>query len=149
MNINYIKLLVTFCTSLFILFYFYKVKIIVIHLLIFLLGFRPAIPFIEYTIDYEYIATVLCINKNKPKMQCNGKCYLKKQLAKSIENESSQQEKKNKNTSPKLLDDFFFSPIIFYTQKIALQKLEANKTILQPNNYIFNLEVSILKPPIV
>lgn len=33
-------------------------------------------------INYDYIVNVLCENKDKPQMQCNGKCYLAKQLAK-------------------------------------------------------------------
>ncbi len=34
----------------------------------------------NYAIDFEYISEVLCINKNKPKSKCNGKCHLAKQL---------------------------------------------------------------------
>ncbi len=30
----------------------------------------------DYVINKEYYATVLCINKNKPKLECNGKCSL-------------------------------------------------------------------------
>lgn len=42
---------------------------------------RPVIPYLEYFIDYDYIVEVLCINKEEPEIQCNGKCHLKKQLA--------------------------------------------------------------------
>ena len=34
----------------------------------------------DYFINKSYIAKVLCINKEKPKLRCNGKCYLTKQL---------------------------------------------------------------------
>ena len=44
---------------------------------------RPVMPFIEYEINKKYIAEVLCENKDKPKMKCNGKCHLKKQLKKA------------------------------------------------------------------
>ena len=40
-------------------------------------------PFIEYQINKKYIAEVLCKNKDKPEMHCNGKCYLKEQLKKA------------------------------------------------------------------
>lgn len=36
-----------------------------------------------YSINKEYIATILCINKAKPEMHCDGKCYLKKQVEKA------------------------------------------------------------------
>lgn len=41
---------------------------------------QPAIPVIEYFLNYEYIANELCENKDKPLMACNGKCYLEKQV---------------------------------------------------------------------
>lgn len=43
---------------------------------------RPIAPFVEYAINRDYIAKVLCINKDKPVMKCNGKCHLFKQVAK-------------------------------------------------------------------
>jgi len=50
---------------------------------------RPISPFIEYLINREYIANVLCVNKNNPEIKCNGKCYLNKQLKKANEAEQS------------------------------------------------------------
>ena len=38
---------------------------------------------IDYTVNQSYIANTLCENKAKPQLRCNGKCYLKKQLAKA------------------------------------------------------------------
>jgi len=38
-------------------------------------------PVVDYAINYDYIVNVLCENKDKPEMQCNGKCYLTKELA--------------------------------------------------------------------
>lgn len=48
---------------------------------------RPITPFVEYAINYDYIAKVLCINKDKAEMHCNGKCYVMKQLKKQQEND--------------------------------------------------------------
>ena len=44
----------------------------------------------NYAIDYEYISEVLCINKDKPKSKCNGKCHLAKQLKKADPVQSEQ-----------------------------------------------------------
>lgn len=41
-----------------------------------------------YQLNKEYISEVLCINKNKPAMHCDGKCFLKKELEKQEEQES-------------------------------------------------------------
>ncbi len=37
---------------------------------------------IWYVANKEYVAKELCVNKAKPKMKCNGKCHLAKQLQK-------------------------------------------------------------------
>lgn len=39
-------------------------------------------PVVDYVVNYDYIVNVLCENKDKPEMQCNGKCHLSKELAK-------------------------------------------------------------------
>ena len=49
-------------------------------------GLRPTFPFFNYFVNYEYIAEVLCINKEKEVLACNGKCQLTKDV---LENESS------------------------------------------------------------
>ena len=48
---------------------------------------KPVVPVFEYVINYEYIATVLCVNKDKPEAHCNGKCHLMQELAKVSEKE--------------------------------------------------------------
>jgi len=40
-------------------------------------------PVIDYVVNYNYISKVLCVNKDKPMLHCNGKCYLYKQLLKA------------------------------------------------------------------
>ncbi len=49
--------------------------------------FKSLLPVVEYVVNYEYISKVLCVNKAKPELQCNGKCHLMKELAKASENE--------------------------------------------------------------
>lgn len=53
----------------------------VIYIFSFFLVFRPVFPVVHYIIDYDYIATVLCINKDKLELKCNGRCYLMKEMA--------------------------------------------------------------------
>ncbi len=43
---------------------------------------KPLWPVVEYVVNYDYIVNVLCDNKDKPQLNCEGKCYLAKQLAK-------------------------------------------------------------------
>lgn len=55
---------------------------------------KPVLPVVEYAVNYDYIATVLCINKDKPEMKCNGKCHLMKELAKSSQEDNEQPREK-------------------------------------------------------
>lgn len=48
-----------------------------------LLVVQPAIPFLHYTFQKDYYARVLCVNQSRPSMHCEGKCALRKQLARA------------------------------------------------------------------
>lgn len=50
---------------------------------------RPVAPLIEYYANKDFFATVLCINKDKPEMMCNGQCILMQKLKKVVHEESS------------------------------------------------------------
>ena len=43
--------------------------------------FSKQIIFVDYQFNKTFIASVLCENKAKPQMHCEGKCHLKKELA--------------------------------------------------------------------
>lgn len=51
---------------------------------------KPLWPVVEYIANYDYIANVLCENKDKPELKCDGKCYLSQMLA-----EESKQSEEN------------------------------------------------------
>jgi len=48
---------------------------------------RPIQPCIEYLLNQDYIAEFLCINKDEPELQCNGKCHLVKEIEKQQQEE--------------------------------------------------------------
>ena len=67
-----------------------KSIISLILLSVFLLQtFSRVIIYADYFINKDYIAKVLCINKDKPKMHCEGKCHLQKQLKEGEKKEQS------------------------------------------------------------
>jgi hypothetical protein len=63
-----------------------------VFLVVFSLLLKPVFPFVEYAVNYKYIAKVLCVNKAKPVLKCNGKCHLMKQLANAAEADTSQEK---------------------------------------------------------
>ena len=64
-----------------------------------------------YQINKAYITRVLCENRDKPQLHCNGKCYLAKKL-------KAQQEKQDKQTSDRVQNipalQLFASPITLF-----------------------------------
>ncbi|WP_291248384.1 hypothetical protein [Flavobacterium sp.] len=67
-------------------------------IIVLFLFLKPLFPVLEYAVNYEYISKVLCVNKAKPMMHCNGKCHLMKELAKAQE-EEKQTPSNKKNTT--------------------------------------------------
>jgi hypothetical protein len=86
-----------------------KIAVIIV-LFVFL---KPLFPVLEYAVNYEYISKVLCVNKAKPMMHCNGKCHLMKELAKAQETEKQIPSNKKNTTFDTvdlildIKDDFF------------------------------------------
>jgi hypothetical protein len=69
----------------------YRGLIAVMLLSVYLLSpFKLYAPYLSYKINYNYISKELCENKDKPKMNCNGKCYLNKELKKASKEESKE-----------------------------------------------------------
>lgn len=54
------------------------------------------IAILDYEANKGFIAKNLCENKAKPKMQCNGKCHLRKQLSKTSESSKKGEESRLK-----------------------------------------------------
>ncbi len=71
-------------------------KIVFITLIALIL--KPILPVVDYIVNYEYISKVLCENKDKPKLKCNGKCHLMKELAKAADAENPKSSDKKQNT---------------------------------------------------
>lgn len=96
-------------------------------------------PFLDYAINKEFIVKNLCENRNKPKMNCNGKCHLKKQLQKAEKNDAQgKTEVKDK------AEDLFFSQI-----NTSLFKLNGMAPIYTSSqeNYSFLNSLSVFHPP--
>ena len=50
-----------------------------------------------FKLNQGYISSVLCENRDKPVLKCNGKCYLTKKLKQAEEKEKSQERDSQKN----------------------------------------------------
>ena len=121
-------------------------KIIIIVALTFFL--KPITPVIDYIVNYEYISTVLCENKAKPELKCNGKCHLMKELAKSSENEKPINSDK-KDNSKQEVEVLFFQQIITQNFNINLGR---NKFLINANysdGYSYLISKTFFHPPTI
>ncbi len=107
---------------------------------------RPLGPLIVYYINYDYIAEELCENRDKPILDCNGRCYLNaliKRQAPQSENE------KPISTVPLNMNDYPISTLDFYRY---ISSYEFNfKELISSNFYkhfiISEYSSAIFRPP--
>ncbi|WP_299626344.1 hypothetical protein [uncultured Tenacibaculum sp.] len=101
---------------------------------------RPIAPFVEYAINYDYIAKVLCINTDKPELSCNGKCHLKKKL--------QQQQEEDYNSLRIAMEEY---PIGFVSvlevRKRVHPKQKQKSNFGYHKNYKFLYHPSVFHPP--
>ncbi len=105
----------------------------------------PYMPYIEYELNKKYIAEVLCENKDKPEMHCNGKCHLKKQIKKA--NSAPEQQQQEPQAPPPLKSDPVIT-VLFLSKQQSFYAQKCSKIIVPYLiNYQFILITDIFHPP--
>jgi len=97
-------------------------------------------PYIEYAVFKDYIAKNLCINKDKPKSCCQGKCYLEKQLKKSAETNDTEDKGSNRKVVNQEVKEFICSPVsVPKATAINISRIIQNEIIVtaQVASFIF------------
>jgi hypothetical protein len=93
---------------------------------------KPMLPVLDYYINYDYIASQLCENRNKPILDCNGKCY----VAKEIENN------KTENNSELIVPEFKLDLYITNTINLNIDKNSFDFEFIKRKPIFINLPVS-------
>lgn len=73
-------------------------------------NFANAFVFVGFEMNQRYIAAELCVNKDKPQLQCNGKCYLMKKLKQAQDKEQKQERQAQKT---QIQDALVVNPFVF------------------------------------
>ena len=119
-------------------------KFIAIFLLLTLHGHPIAngVVIIDFLLNQEHIKEFLCINKEKPELACNGKCYLTKQLEET--------QNKREQEFPDLVHVKYEFVLTFHLNK-DIQRIafcEKRRCILgYDNSYTFQFINDIFHPP--
>jgi hypothetical protein len=118
-----------------------------IFIVLIALFLKPILPVVDYVVNYEYISKVLCENKDKPKLQCNGKCHLMKELAKAADTENPKSSDK-KSFSP-IQEVLFFKEIKTYNLVSCGCSKQAKNSSSYLNLYSFLNTNSEFHPPTI
>ncbi len=124
-------------------------KLIITHMLLnlyLLVLVQPALPVLEYLINYDYIVNELCENRDKPIMTCNGKCYLGGQVEKQLDLDHDQ-----RSPMPPKID---FEKFISLSEAIITELSPIDEALLTTPIIVKELKnnlftSSLLRPPIV
>lgn len=96
---------------------------------------------IDFKLNQDFIARVLCINKEKPKLACHGTCHLSKKLQEQEKQEQKQVPQFQKDTHNTL----FFSKVSI---KLNCSYLDLGQLVgYYPGFRSFDLLNKIFHPP--
>ncbi len=105
---------------------------------------KPIMPLLEYYANYDYIAAVLCENRDKPVLECNGKCYLQSQIEK---NDFKSSQEHNSSVPLISLDDYPISPLHSFAYKILDKDNNKINGEIRHNLTSQECHFFLLKPP--
>lgn len=109
--------------------------------------FKPVIPVVEYVVFYDYIKNELCENKDKPELECNGKCHLVKEMAKASDTPEKGNDKKHISVETSVVfcqeieENFDFKPLFYLHKSKITSNYNLSYSHLETN--------SVFRPPIV
>jgi len=106
--------------------------------------FSQVVTVAEYYANKDFIAKNLCENRNKPMMHCDGKCCLKKKLAK----ESKDQAPTSNNQKSEQAVTLFYSNTRFEIPPVIVTSV-ANHFFNRNDLRTFSFHHSVFHPPTV
>ena len=124
-------------------------KFIVVPILILLIAtqaFSKWIVLMEYNMNRNYFAQVLCLNKAKPQLKCGGKCAMMKKMV--------DEEKQNSSSDQTGLAKLKFAEVLFPFEP---SEPSFQKGLIKNNSYgstdkawtLFNPLCAVFHPPLI
>ena len=104
--------------------------------------FGHGFVFINYQLNKKFIAEKICENRAKPKMQCNGKCHLKKTLK-----QLAGSAKENDSSATPEFSQYVISALQFNSD-IHSYTIKNRYPLAQTRNMRIGYSKSIFHPPL-
>lgn len=101
---------------------------ILLSVIIFGASFQNSLYFIDYQINKDYYEA-LCINKQKPELDCYGKCQVKKEAQKEDSPISQIKYSFEVNILPTKSTEFIIKKPLFFVDKTKIVSINHNFTL--------------------
>jgi hypothetical protein len=97
-----------------------------------------------FKLNRSYIAEKFCINKSRPWLHCDGKCYFMKKIKQAEDNEKKQEAKDNSNRT-----EFSFFQEAFRLSFIEPRVLTMETSLIPFRGYIYTNQYieAVFRPP--
>ena len=103
--------------------------------------FVPLI-YLDFKVRQDYIATVLCVNRDKPELNCNGQCILMQKIK-----EAQEQEEEAPGVTYRLEISFFFSDLPQFELNNPESNMDNNLELYNTSNLLKGHPSEIFHPP--
>jgi hypothetical protein len=105
---------------------------------------RPLLPLINYAVNYDYIVKNLCENRKVLESDCKGKCFVKKELAKT-----EKQSNNGQNIKIMGLDVFLSHDILSFSDQLQSDIQLENFTSDYTDSHTTEYFSRIFHPPLI
>jgi len=105
---------------------------------------------VNFVVHQKEITELECINKDRPEMNCNGKCYLAKQLQKAdLELDQKKEENSKRLSHFKSLEgnDIFFFDSLTFESYLFKNEEEHDVEFSYVDSYYFEFQFTKFNPP--
>ncbi len=99
--------------------------------------------FAGYQLNRDYIAKELCINKDKPALNCNGKCFLSKKIAEAEKKKQSSERKTQKDLSQQNVVISEFKTVFLTNETLPSHPYYLKKRTITISSSVFHPPQSI------
>ena len=123
--------------------------LIVFTLTVLLQSLQGFFTIVNWKINQAELTAKYCVNKAKPMLKCNGKCYLAKQLQKAEDelNEKKSKQEQSKNTIKLMEGSAFIVPqTIVFASNFSFQ-IESTICVSKSKNLLPGANYPIFHPP--
>jgi hypothetical protein len=103
-------------------------------------NFSSLFIYAGFELNRNYIATHLCVNRDKPWLHCNGRCYFMKKIKQAQQNEKTAEHQSQKN----LIQEALFeqkASTRFFTQVLQVMQVPNHRIALP------TADLPIFQPP--